>query len=35
MGTKIRPYFKNRQAFRVQIVFGFCLGVRGVPESHK
>ena len=35
MGTKIRPYFKNRQAFPVQIVFGFCLGVRSVPESHK
>ena len=35
METKIRPYFKNRQAFPVRIVFGFCLGVRGVPESHK
>jgi len=31
METKIRPYFKNRQAFPLQIVFGFCLG----PEACK
>jgi hypothetical protein len=35
MRTKIRPYFKNRQAFPVQIVFGFCLGARGIRKSHK
>ncbi len=35
IGTKIRPYFKNRQAFPLQIVFGFCLGARGMQESHK
>ncbi len=35
MTTKIRPNFKDRQAFSVQIVFGFCLGLRVVLKSHK